>query len=94
MDILPSPVKNFIDSIFKPPIAFLDKIIELLGQVSMVAGKGINLNNYFVFFSYLPDPFIDVVNSLLASAIFLMLLRLIKVVMRSYGAVKAWIKWW
>jgi hypothetical protein len=92
--LLPAPMKNFVDSIFGPPITFLDMIIDLLNRVSLVAGKGISLSNYFGFFSYLPGPLVAVVNSLLAAVMFLAILQLIKAVMRMYGQVKEWIKWW
>lgn len=94
MDILPQPVKNFIDSIFNPPITFLEMVFDLLNRVALVAGKGINLNNYFGFFSYLPTPMQSVVHSLLASVMLLAILQLIKAVMRMYGQVKVWVKWW
>jgi hypothetical protein len=94
MNLLPQPVKNFIDSIFQPPIQFLDMIFDLLSRVSMVAGRGINLNNYFGFFAYLPAPMQSVVHSLLSAVMLLALLQLIKAIMRMYGQVKGWIKWW
>lgn len=88
-DLIPAPVRNFFDSIFNPPIAFLQMGVDYLGQVSLIAGRGINLNNYFGFFSYLPASLQAVVNSLLAGIIFLAVLQLIKAIVRMFFAVKA-----
>jgi hypothetical protein len=94
MDILPVAIKNFFDAIFSPPITFLNIVYEYLSHVSMIAGKGINLNNYFGFFSYLPASFQGVINSIIASIMLLAILQLIKAIMRMYGQIKGWVIWW
>jgi hypothetical protein len=94
MDILPAPIKNMIDAIFNPPIAFLNMVYGFLNKIAMVAGTGINLNNYFGFFSYLPAPMVQVLNSIIASIMLLAILQLIKYIMRVYGQVKGWVQWW
>lgn len=91
---LPQGLKNFIDSIFSPPLEFLKMARDYLNHVSTVAGHGINLNNYFGFFSYLPSSMQAVINSLLASIIILAILQLVKTIMRMYYAVKDGSKWW
>lgn len=91
---LPPQIKNFIDSIFSPPTEFLKLVIEYLNKVSLIAGHGISLNNYFGFFNYLPSSLQAVVNSLLAGIIFLAILQLVKVIWRAYYAVKDGTKWW
>lgn len=91
---LPAAIKNFIDSIFKPPLTFLQLGIEYLSNASVVSGKGINLNHYFSFFSYLPQSWQAVVNSLLASIVLLAILQLVKAIIRMYYAVKDGSKWW
>jgi hypothetical protein len=94
MSILPVGIKNFIDSIFSAPITFLTMIETYLNKVSMIAGTGINLNNYFGFLNYLPLPFILVVNSLVASILLLVILQIIMAIMKFYGQIKSWVKWW
>lgn len=94
MDILPAALKNFVDAIFNPPIAFLNMVIGFFTKIAMIAGTGINLNNYFGFFSYLPTPLQQVINSILASVMLLAILQLIKSIMQMYGQIKTWIKWW
>ncbi|SFT00472.1 hypothetical protein [Paenibacillus sp. 453mf] len=91
---LPQPIRNFIDSIFSPPLEFLNMAYRYLNEVSLVAGQGINLNKYFVFFGYLPSSMQAVINSLLAALILLSVLQLVKVIMRMYYAVKDGSKWW
>lgn len=93
-ELLPESLKNFVDTIFKPPIEFLQKVIEFLGELSIIAGKGININNYLGFVSYLPGSMQMVVNSLLSAVVFLAILRLIAAVMATYYNVKQGIKWW
>lgn len=91
---LPGPLRNFIDSIFSPPLEFLKMAYQYLNNVSLIAGQGINLNKYFVFFGYLPGSMQAVINSLLASIILLSILQLVKMIMRMYFAVKDGSKWW
>ncbi|WP_127490223.1 hypothetical protein [Paenibacillus ehimensis] len=93
-DLIPPPLKNFLDSIFDPPATFLNMVIQYLNSVSLVAGKGINVNNYFSFFGYLPAPLGQVLSSLMAAVIFLALLQIVKAIMRMYGQIKSWVKWW
>jgi hypothetical protein len=91
---LPGPIKNFIDSIFAPPLEFLTLAQSYLDRTSLIAGHGINLNNYFGFFGYLPSSLQAVVNSLLASVVLLAILQLVKAIMRMYYAFKDGAVWW
>lgn len=93
-DILPKALKDFIDSIFNPPIEILQSAADYLNNVSMIAGRGINLNNYLGFVNYLPPAFQTVVNSLLAAVVFLAILQIVKVIMSLYYSAKEGIKWW
>lgn len=94
MGILPDPIKNFIDAIFKPAITFLDMVLDYLGSISLIAGKGINLSQYLSFFSYLPGSMQLVVQSIISAVMFLAILQLIKYIMRMYYSVKDAVKWW
>ncbi len=91
---LPTPVRNMIDSIFEPPLAFLRMGIQYLSQVGDVAGRGISLNKYLAFFNYLPSSFQAVVNSLIASVVLLTILLIVKSIIRMYYAVKDGAQWW
>jgi hypothetical protein len=94
MNILPVAIRNFIDAIFSAPITFLTMVKDYLNKVSMIAGTGINLNNYFGFFNYLPAPFIPVINSLIAAILLLVILQVIMAILKMYGQIKSWVKWW
>ncbi|MMZ53860.1 hypothetical protein D1872_156660 [compost metagenome] len=91
---LPPAIKNFVDSIFEGPIQFLNQGYSYLSKVGTIAGHGINLNNYFGFFSYLPGPLQAVINSLIAGIVLLAILQLVKSFMRMYYALKDGAKWW
>lgn len=93
-DVLPVAVRNFIDSIFSPPLAFLQLMRDMLNQAGTVVGKGINLNNYFGFFGYLPTEWQNVVKSALSSVVLLAILILVKAAWDTYLRVKASGKWW
>lgn len=93
-DLIPNAVRNFIDSIFNPPIAFLHMGVDYLANVSLIAGKGISLNNYFGFFSYLPGPIQSVLNSLISAIIFLAIIQLVKSIVKMYFTAKDALKWW
>jgi hypothetical protein len=91
---LPAALRNFIDSIFSPPLTFLQLARSYLNNTSLVAGHGISLNNYFGMFGYLPSSMQTVINSLLASIVLLAILQLVKMIMRMYFAFKDGAKWW
>lgn len=91
---LPPALRNFFDSIFDAPINVLNMAYTYINQAGTIAGHGINLNNYFGFFSYLPSSMQGVVNSLLASIVLLAILQLVKALIRLYFMLKAGVKWW
>lgn len=93
-NLLPAPIKNFIDAIFNAPLSFLNLILDTINNVSLVAGTGINLNNYFSFFGYLPPEWKSVMTAIMGSITFLALLFIIKSTWNVYLKVKGSIKWW
>jgi hypothetical protein len=93
-EIIPITVRNFFDSIFNPPIEFLQMGVDSLTNVSMITGKGINLNNYLGFYSYFPASIQSVLNSLISAIIFLAVLQLVKAIFRMYFLAKDGAKWW
>lgn len=93
-DILPAPVRNFVDSIFSPPLSFLQLMQTMLDQAGTVIGKGIDLNKFFSFFSYLPPEWQGVVTSALVSVTLLAILLLVKAAWDTYLRVKGSVKWW
>lgn len=93
-DILPVPIRNFIDTIFAPPLSFLNLMIDMLNQAGTVAGKGINVNNYFSFFGYMPVEWQNVVKSAMTSIVLLAVLFLVRAIWDTYLKTKASTKWW
>lgn len=93
-NLIPERVRNFIDSIFSAPMSFLDMIKDMFSDMSLVAGKGITLSNYFVFMNYLPYSFQLVIQSLLLSFLFLTTIYIIKATWNVYLNVKQSLKWW
>lgn len=93
-DILPAPIRNFFDTIFGPPTAFLELTFDMINKAGTVAGKGINLGNYFSFFGYLPQSWQNVVQSALASVVLLAILYLVRASWDMYLKVKGSSKWW
>lgn len=67
-----------------PLDSFLQLILDYLNRVSLVAGHGINLNNYFGFFGYLPASWQAVVQSLMASVGFLAILFIVRAAWNLY----------
>lgn len=93
-DIIPGNVRNFIDSLFAPVLSFLQLLRDVLNDVGSVVGKGINLNNYFSFFGYLPQEWQMVVQSALASITLIALLFLVRSIWNVYLKTKESIKFW
>lgn len=87
-------IKNFIDAIFEPPLAFLNLAIEKLREAQMVTAQGIDIGQYFQVFGDLPTAFQLVVSSLLISTVLLGTLLMFRSIMRVYYAVKEGAKWW
>lgn len=94
MNILPAATKNFVDSIFAPLLSFLTLMKNMLNEAGTVVGHGINLNNYFGFFAYLPNEWQMVVQSALASVTLLVILFLVRAAWDTYLKVKGSIKVW
>lgn len=93
-DIVPMPVKNFIDTIFNAPLHWLNLMQQMLNNASVTAGRGINLNNYFGWFSYLPTEWRLCVQSVITSAVLIVTLVIVKAAWNMYLNVKTSAKWW
>lgn len=93
-DLVPLPVRNFIDSVFGAPLSFLRLMGDMLQHASLIAGRGINLNNYFGFFAYLPQEWQAVVQSALAGVVLLAVIMLVKAAWNTYLNVKASLTSW
>lgn len=72
------PLRNFIDTIFDPIIRFLDWIQETLTRVGTVVAVGYDLNKWFGWIKLLGNGFVALLQSILASLIFLGFLYIIK----------------
>lgn len=93
-NIIPQPVRNFLDAVFSPVLSFLELLRDVLNDVSLVVGRGINLNNYFSFFNYLPPEWQTVIQSALASIALLASLFIVRSVWDMYLKAKNSIKYW
>lgn len=87
-------IHEFIDKIFKPPIAFLDLAAEKLQEVQQVTAQGLDLSRYFSVFGDLPGAWQLVVSSILLSSVLLGTLFVFRSIMRMYFAIKEGVKWW
>lgn len=87
-------IHEFIDTVFKPPLTFLDLAIEKLQGVQTVTAQGLNIGQYFSVFGDLPTAWQLVVSSILISTVLLGSLLIFRSVMRMYFAVKEGVKWW
>lgn len=87
-------IRNFINTVFEPPIAFLDLAIEKIQGIRLVTAQGINIGQYFNVFGDLPTAWQLVVTSILASSVLLGTLLIFRSLMRLYFSVKEGVKWW
>lgn len=87
-------IKRFIDSIFEPPITFLELAIEKIQGVQLVTAQGLDIGGYFSVFGDMPTVWQLVVSSILISTVLLGSLLIFRSVMRIYFSVKEGVKWW
>lgn len=87
-------IQSFVDSIFQPPITFLELAMEKLQNVQLVTAQGLNIGQYFAVFGDLPTHFQLVVSSILLSTVLLGSLLIFRSVTKIYFAVKEGVKWW
>ena len=87
-------IVQFLDSIFGPPIAFLDIATERLQAVQLTMAQGLDIGQYFRVFGDLPFAWQMVVVSILASTVLLGTLLTFRSIMRLYYAVKEGVHWW
>lgn len=85
---------EFINKIFRPPIAFLDLARQKLQGAYVVTGQGLNVNQYLSIFGDLPGEWQLVISSLLISVVLLSTLIFVRALMRMYFATKEGVKWW
>jgi hypothetical protein len=87
-------IKNWVDNIFCPVIAFLDLAIEKLDDAATITAQGLDIGKYFRIFGDLPTSWQLVVSSLLLMITTLSGLLIFRSAMRLYYAIKEGVKWW
>ncbi|MBM7543258.1 hypothetical protein [Amphibacillus cookii] len=87
-------IVNFIDSVFQPPISFLQLAIERLQVARMVTAQGLDIGQYFRVFGDLPTAWQMVITSALIATVLLGTLLTFRSIMRLYYAVKEGVHWW
>jgi len=87
-------IRQFVDSIFDPPISFLNLAIEKLRSVQLVTAQGLNVGKYLSVFGDLPQAWQLVISSILLSTVLLGSLLIFRSVMRLYYSLKEGVKWW
>lgn len=93
-ELIPAPIRNFVDAIFAPPTTILMLIRDRLDAAALPLGRGITIGNYFTFFGYLPNEWRILVSSILASITLLATLWLGRALWDLYLRVKQSTKWW
>jgi len=87
-------IKDFVDQIFGPPIAFLDMAKDKLVSAASVTARGLNVRGYLSVFGDMPGAWQAVVSSLLVSVVLIIGLLIFRSAWRMYFAVKGGVKWW
>lgn len=87
-------IRSWIDSIFNPPLTFLDLAIERLQSVNMVMAQGLNIGQYLSVFGDMPEAWQLVISSLLMSLVVIGSVFMFRSIMRLYYAKKDGVKWW
>ncbi|KLU61841.1 hypothetical protein CEB3_c17590 [Peptococcaceae bacterium CEB3] len=85
---------SIVDSIIGPIISLLQNALNYLGQVSLVAGRGLNLD-YFLGPIVLMGPgWQMLIGSIVASAFLLLVVLIVRKSYDMYLAFKTGVKWW
>lgn len=87
-------MNDFIDSFMNPPLQFMQKIVDYLSHIALVAGKGINLSDYVSWIGLLGSSWVAVLNSILASFTLILVIFVAQRIYRLYLSFKDGIQWW
>lgn len=87
-------MNDFIDSFMNPPLQFMQKIVDYLSHIALVAGKGINLSDYVSWIGLLGSSWVAVLNSILASFALILAIFVAQRIYRLYLAFKDGVQWW
>ncbi|BDG60277.1 hypothetical protein [Caldinitratiruptor microaerophilus] len=87
-------MRNIIDAIFGPVVDILNKIIEWLGQVRLIAAHGFDLGIYLGYVAWLPPPWLSLVKTVALGALLVAVVWAVRALWSLYLTLKSSVKWW
>jgi hypothetical protein len=87
-------MKQLVDTILGPITTLLQNALHYLGQVSLVAGRGLNLNYFLGPVVMLGPGWQMLIGSVVASAFLLLALLIVRKTFDLYLAFKQGVQWW
>ena len=85
---------SIVDSILGPITTLLQNALNYLGQVSLVASRGLNLDYYLGPIMMFGTGWRMLIASIVSSAFLLLIITIVKNTYNLYLAFKSGVKWW
>ncbi|EGW40145.1 hypothetical protein [Desulfosporosinus sp. OT] len=85
---------SIVDSILFPMETILQGALSYLGQISLVAGRGLNLNYFLGPIVMMGSGWQMLVGSIVSSAFLLLMVLIVRKTFDMYLAFKSGVKWW
>ena len=83
-----------VDTILGPITTMLQNALNYLGQISLVAGRGLNLDYYLGPIIMLGSGWHMLIGSIVSSAFLLLVVLVVRKTFDMYLAFKSGVKWW
>lgn len=87
-------MREIIDAIIGPAKELLEKIVEWLSSITILASRGLDIEKYLGFFNYMGDNWILLIKNISLAAIFVLTIRISVSVWSLYLKLKKSVKWW
>ena len=83
-----------VDTILGPITTMLQNALNYLGQVSLIAGRGLNLDYFLGPLAMMGSGWTMLIGSIVSSAFLLLVVLVVRKTFDMYLAFKSGVKWW
>lgn len=85
---------SIVDSILGPITTLLQSALNYLGQIALVAGRGLNLDYFLGPIILMGSGWQMLIGSIVSSAFLILVVMIVRTTYNMYLAFKSGVKWW